>query len=206
MYWRPSLRVSVSRAQAAAASIEVQSYEDLGDAIWYLRLGGTVVVPRSSLSTIEEAVHLQPPTPPLTVPEVMVPSASVPPAVRREDQPVAASQPVPTATYSVPALTVPWKQVGYPATTCGTVRILTGIALASPSSGSSRYLSDLLLNPERAFYGSSAKPPMVCFVILSKVCLADLLEIPPRTPSWRVHRNRKGGRGASRFVRNEFAS
>lgn len=43
-------------------SIEVQGYEDLGDDIRYPRLGGVVVVPKSTVSAIEEAVHLPSPS------------------------------------------------------------------------------------------------------------------------------------------------
>ncbi len=110
-------------------SIEVRAYEDLGDAIRYPRLGGTVVVPKSSVSTIEETVHLPPPTPPPPAPNVIVPPLLVPPPVRHEDRPVATSQPAPNATYSAPDLVRPWKRVGDTPIAAGIVRILTGIAL-----------------------------------------------------------------------------
>ncbi len=43
-------------------SIEVRTYEDLGDAIRYPRFGGTVTTPKANLSSIEE-VQSAPTTP-----------------------------------------------------------------------------------------------------------------------------------------------
>ena len=81
------LTLGLSQAEAAyrltfqnGTSVEVQSYEDLGDAIRYQRSGGRVVVPKANVSAIEEAVHLPPPTPPGPAPRA--PSAGPPNATQ----------------------------------------------------------------------------------------------------------------------------
>ena len=141
--WAPVLAVTLLLCGAAEAnaayrlvfqngtSVEVRSYEDLGASIRYPRLGGIVVVPKSSLSSIEEAVHLPPPTPPpSTTPKTIVLPAPTVPPVRYEQRPAPAPQSAPSP---VPGLilapTPSWKQVGNTAIASGTVRILTGVAL-----------------------------------------------------------------------------
>ena len=78
-----TLALGLSQAEAAyrltfqhGTRIEVQSYEDRGDAIRYQRYGGTVVGPMANVSAREEAVHLPPPTPPASAPRA--PSATPP--------------------------------------------------------------------------------------------------------------------------------
>jgi hypothetical protein len=69
------LALGLSQAEAAyrltsqnGTSIEVQSSEDVGDAIRYRRSAGTAVIPMANVFAIEEAVHLPPPTPPASAP------------------------------------------------------------------------------------------------------------------------------------------
>jgi hypothetical protein len=80
------LALGLSQAEAAyrltfrkGTSIEVQSYEELGDAIWYQRCGRTVVVPKANLSAVEEAVRLPlsaPPTPAPRAPSTAPPNVT----------------------------------------------------------------------------------------------------------------------------------
>jgi hypothetical protein len=104
-------------------SIEVQSYEDLGDSVRYPRLGGTVVVPKASLSAIEEAVYLPAPTPPA--------KPAAPPAPAPLAQTVRPESPAP-ARHEPPVslpFPLPWQRAGDTALTVGTVRILGGVAV-----------------------------------------------------------------------------
>ena len=108
-------------------SVEVQAYEDLGDAIRYPRLGGVVVVPKSSVSTIEEAVHFPPPTVLPTAPAVSRPGA---PEARSGDRPSGAVPAVPS--FTVPPIQIPslrWQWVGNTAIDPLSICILTGVAL-----------------------------------------------------------------------------
>ena len=114
-------------------SVEVQAYEDLGDAIRYPRLGGVVVVPKSSVSTIEEAVHFPPPTVLPSAPAVSRPGA---PEERSGDRPSGAAPAVPS--FTMPPLQIPslqWQRVGNTAIDPLSIRILTGVALVAALAG-----------------------------------------------------------------------
>ena len=114
-------------------SVEVQAYEDLGDAIRYPRLGGVVVVPKSSVSTIEEAVHFPPPSVLPTAPAVSRPGA---PEARSGDRSSGAVQALPGIT--VPPLEIPslqWKRMGSTAIDPLSIHILTGVALVAALGG-----------------------------------------------------------------------
>ena len=114
-------------------SVEVQAYEDLGDAIRYPRLGGVVVVPKSSVSTIEEAVHFPPPSVPPTAPAVSRPGA---PEARSGDRSSGAVPAVPS--FTVPPIQIPsiqWPRLGNTAIDPLSIRILTGVALVAALAG-----------------------------------------------------------------------
>jgi hypothetical protein len=114
-------------------SVEVQAYEDLGDAIRYPRLGGVVVVPKSSVSTIEEAVHFPPPT---VLPTASAGSRPGAPEAQSGDR---SSGAVPTLpSFTVPPIQIPslqWQRVGNTAIDPRVIRILTGVALVAALGG-----------------------------------------------------------------------
>jgi hypothetical protein len=103
-------------------SVEVSTYEDLGDSVRYPRLGGTVVVPKASLSAIEEAVHLPAPSPPV--------KPAAPPAPASAARTVRPESPAPRhePPVSLPFV-LPWQRAGDTALTVGTVRLLGGVAV-----------------------------------------------------------------------------
>lgn len=108
-------------------SVEVQWYEDQGDAIRYPRLGGVVVVPKSSVAAIEEAVHLPPPSSLVTPPSTSRPAAPEP---RRDDRPSSAVQAMPEV--ALPPIQIPTfesRRVGDAPIVSRTVSTLTTISI-----------------------------------------------------------------------------
>jgi hypothetical protein len=130
------LALGLSQVEAAyrltfqnGTSVEVQWYEDLGDAIRYPRLGGVVVLPKSSVSAIEEAVHLPPPSSLSTAPSTTRTAA---PEARSDARPASALRDIPRVT--MPPIQTPvlhWQGRGHAPVISRTVQILTGIALFS---------------------------------------------------------------------------
>ena len=110
-------------------SVEIRSYEDLGDSIRYPRPGGTVVVRKSDLSGIEEATHVSPPTPLPGGLNIIAPVVPVSPPVRFESLPSPVWQAAAPAKQSAPILTVPWQPVGGDRLASGAILGLTAIAL-----------------------------------------------------------------------------
>ena len=115
-------------------SIEVQAYEDLGDAIRYPRLGGTVSVPKGDVLSIEEAVHHPAPEKPApAAAPVLAPPATGPgtgppaKAAARPDRSLAAPPELPWP--AAPVLALPGRQAGNTPITLGIIHILTAIAL-----------------------------------------------------------------------------
>ena len=214
-----SLMLGLSQAEAAyrltfqnGTSVEVQSYEDLGDAIRYQRYGGTVVIPRANVSAIEEAVHLPPPTPPAPAPRA--PSAAPPNVTQgfRETSrppvnPLASSPPLvarPAPMRSTPSNPIgPFTMVSGPLKIFGGFIVfmlaVSGVLFWFRFSGKIAEKADslpyekrpsLLSAAERSFYGVLCQAVDQRYSIFAKVRLGDLLEIPWGTPKFRNHLNR----------------
>jgi Protein of unknown function (DUF2726) len=191
-------------------SLEVQSYEDLGEAIRYQRYGGTVTVPKAHVTAIQE-VHSAPPalTPPGTPPRLApVPSPTSPRSPPPAVAPAARMAP-PGAARGAPVRSNHAQPVGQFGLVAGAVSIIGGVAplllvLAGLAlvfrllAGAVRAEADLpyeqagpLVTPaERSFYGVLSHAVDSRYPIFAKVRLGDLLTVPRGTLKIRSYRNR----------------
>jgi hypothetical protein len=108
-------------------SVEVRSYEDLGDSIRYPRLGGVVVVPKSSVTAIEEAMHLPSPAELPTAPSTPPPLVPEARTGDRSSNAVQALPPIILAPIQIP--TPQWQRAGNTGIDSRGMRILTGVGL-----------------------------------------------------------------------------
>jgi very-short-patch-repair endonuclease len=213
------LALGLSQAEAAyrltfqnGTSVEVQSYEDLGDAIRYPRLGGVVVVPKSIVSAIEEAVHLPPPTPSASTPRA--PSAVSPNVIQgfQETSRPPVNPPVsspPVVARPAPIQSAPGSPIGPFTMISGALKVIGGfiIFILAVSgflfwfrfSGKFAEKADslpyakrpsLLTAAERSFYGVLCQALDHRYSIFAKVRLGDLLEISWGTQKFRSYLNR----------------
>jgi very-short-patch-repair endonuclease len=189
-------------------SVEVRSYEDLGDSIRYPRLGGTVTVPKANLSSIEEVPSPPPnPAPPAATPKL--PPAAAPFSQNRSYQSVE-TPPRPTARpVPAPAKPVPPVPIDVTAGARGVmgsfvllisilagliflVRILPTILGKKEKESGLPYEKEpsLLTAAERSFYGVLCQALDHQYAIFAKVRLGDLLWLPRRTPRFWLYRNK----------------
>ena len=207
------LALGLSQAEAAyrltlqnGTSVEVQSYEDLGDAIRYPRLGGTVVVPKANVSAVEEAVHLPPPTPPAPAPRA--PSVALPKVIQGFQEtsrppvnppaPVRSTRASPIGPFTMfsGALKIWGWFIVFVLVVSGVWLWFRSSRMIAEKSESLPYEKrpSLLSAAERSFYGVLCQAAEPRYGICPKVRLGDLLEIPWGTPKfWKyLHRiNRK---------------
>ena len=214
-----SLMLGLSQAEAAyrltfqnGTSVEVQSYEDLGDTIRYQRYGGTVVVPKANVSAIEEAVHLPPPTP--LAPAPRAPAAAPPnvtQGIQETSRPPVNSPALspPVVARPAPARSTPVSPIGPFTMISGALKILGGfiifmLAVAGVLfwfrfSGKIAEKADslpyekkpsFLSAAERSFYGVLCQAVDEKYSIFAKVRLADLLEVSWGTSRPTGHWNR----------------
>lgn len=196
------------------SSFEVRTIEDLGDAIRYQRLGGTMVVPKGNVVSITEVPDPPPPAPPPAarppVPSPLAPSTGQGPAIHPPAVPgVSASRPEHEAAPRFPPAV---KAPDGTAMVSGAVSIIGGFALllllAAAVLLMIRFLirrntmvipgamrlpyekaGPLLTPAERSFYGvlDQAVDGQRVF---AKVRLGDLLDVVRGTPRPRVYRNK----------------
>jgi len=212
-----ALGIGVSEAGAAyrltfqnGTSVEVQGYEDLGEAIRYPRYGGTVTVPKSQVTAIEEvAPKPAPVTPPMPAPRV-VPSPAptdrpgqAAPAVSAPRVPAPSAPPPGSARVN---LAQPGGTFGF---LSGAVKIIGGwaalllglavvIVVVRALTKARRTEADLpyrtagpLLTPaERSFYGVLCQAVETRYTVFAKVRLGDVLAVPHGTRKFWTHRNR----------------
>ncbi len=186
-------------------SVEVKSYEDLGDSISYERFGGTVEVPRAQVTAIQELPPSPPaPTPPAPHPQPSsgAPSPSGPALNPPPSSPPAAARPIPVPTAPSHSLG-PFGFLSGPIFVFSAVILILLVAgglvillrLSRPRVGKEALLPykkyDSLFTPaERSFYGVLREAVNSRYSIFAKVGLGDLLMIPHGTLNSRTYRNR----------------
>lgn len=187
-------------------SVEVSSYEDLGEVIRYPRFGGTVAVPRADVVAIEEATHFPPPTSlgPSSRPASNLPAGPVPP--RPSGRVASASPPTerPGPVNKPPQLHIdPWFFVR-PVLGVLLPFMLVLLMIAGLAYALRRFvprgrrwdalpyrMAERLLTPaERTFYDALCTAIDGRWRIFAKVRLSDLLEVPYGTTNRRLYRNR----------------
>ena len=195
-------------------SVEVQGYEDVGDAIRYPRYGGMVTVPRTDVTAIREVL----PPAPTAGPVSSLPSGgfrvtgpSLPPTRVESARPDA--NVLPSGRSASPQAPSTRSAAGQSHTSGGGFSAGAGLlnfvipvlmtlvvfwlgvrksALLRGGEGLLPYEknSSLLSPAERSFYGVLARAVDGRYPIFAKVRLGDLLTISPGTPQFWRYRNR----------------
>jgi len=180
-------------------SVEVSSYEDLGDAVRYPRLGGTVTVPKAHLLGIEEAVHLPGPEKPTP----QRPPAPSPPGPLFKPEPPA--PPPPTR----PPVTLPpfqldpfffvWPFLSVPAPVflVALAALVVMFGLRHLIRGHLKLkglpytkVPAVLTTAEQVFYSALRQAVGEQWAVLAKVRLSDVIDVPFGAPDRQAHRNR----------------
>ena len=197
------------------STIEVPSYEDLGEAIRYQRHGGSVVVPKASLAAVTEVPDPALPPSVLTPrPAPVTPPAGVqsqgqgsrPPATFPGAAPSSAPAPAPArpvpgrAPNSFSFVSGAVSVIGFfafalvclAAIVVGIQFLIRRLRLPGTGSESLPYekVGSLLTAAERSFYGALCQGLDPRFQIFAKVRLSDLVEVPWGTPRAFLYRNR----------------
>ncbi len=192
-------------------SVEVRSYEDLGDSLRYPRFNGTVTVPKANLSSIQE-VPAAPPNPsPATTPQL--PPIPAPLSQTRQSPSVEASPPAAVRPAPAPVKPIPLAPIDFTAgarNVIGSFVAVCFLVLLAVAGlvGLRRFLPmilgkeekdstlpyekrrSLLTAAERSFYGVLCQAVDHQYAIFAKVRLGDLLEIPWGTSKFRLHLSR----------------
>ena len=204
------LVVGLSYAEAAyrlsfknGTSVEVPSYEDVGDSIRYPRLGGVVAVPKANVSAIEEAIHLPAPATPAPVPAAPTsPAPHVTVPTQKTPQPTAVPQPQgskqkPAEQFaSDPARVTASAMAPFVLLMFGlAVLVLLARLLISRLASQDTELpyqkvDSVLTAAERSFHGVLYHAVEGRLIILAKVRLADLFELPAGTLNRFTYRNK----------------
>ena len=206
------LLLGFSQAEAAyrltfrnGTSVEVISYEDLGESISYQRFGGTVTVPREQVTAIQELPPApSAPTPPAPHPQPPsgVPSPSGPAVNPPPSSPPAAARPAPVRT-------APSQSPGPFGFLSGTISVFSVVVLillvasglvillrlSTSRAGKEALLpyqkcASLLTSAERSFYGVLCQAVDSRYSVFAKVGLGDLLMIPHGTLNFWTSRNK----------------
>ncbi len=200
----------VSEAEAAyrlvfqnGSTIEVPSYEDLGEAIRYQRNGGSLVVPKASLASITEVPDPVPPPSVLTPQPVPVsPSAGVQSPGQGSRLPAPApARPVPGRAPNAFSVVSGAASVMGPfilVLVCGAL-ILVGLQFLFRRRGRTvtggesfpyEKAGSLLTAAERSFCGVLCQGMDSRYQIFAKVRLSDLVEVRWGTSGAQAHENR----------------
>ena len=212
-----ALGIGVSEVSAAyrltfqnGTSVEVQGYEDLGEAIRYPRYGGTVTVPKGQVTAIQEVA----PNPALVIPPMPAPRVAPSPVPTDRPGPPAPAVsaprvPVPSVPQPGPARVNPAQPGGSFGFLSGAVRTIGEVvvfllalavvfvlvrALAKVRRTEAdlpyRTAGPLLTPAERSFYGVLCQAVETRYTVFAKVRLGDVLAVPHGTPRFWTHRNR----------------
>lgn len=204
------LVVGISHAHAAyrlsfknGTSVEVSSYEDLGDSIRYPRFGGVIAVPKADVSAIEETTHLPGPATPaplraaptspaprLTLPTQEAPRPTPVPQPRggKQNPTSQFASDIARATASVMA---PFVLLMFGLFALLFLARLLMSRRASPETVLPYQKADSVLTAaERSFYGVLRQAVDGRFTVLAKVRLADLVVLPAGTLNWRTYLNK----------------
>ncbi len=180
-------------------NVEVSSYEDLGEAVRYPRLGGTVTVPKAHLLGIEEVIHL--PAPEKPAPQR--PPTLSPPGPLFKPEPTPPPPPARPATTAPPLRLDPFFFVR-PFVSVLVPVFLVALAVLAVAFGL-RYLirshlklkglpytkvPAVLTTAELAFYSALREAVGDQWVVLAKVRLGDVIDVPLGTTDRQAHRNR----------------
>lgn len=192
------LSVSWPSAEAAyrlsfrnGTNVEVSSYEDLGEAVRYPRLGGTVTVPKAHLLGIEEVSHLPAPEKPApqrpAAPSRPVPSASPPPA--HATPRAAGPAPVPPPQGDPFVFVRPSLSILVPVFFVAFALLALAYALrylvwnrVKPEGLPYTKVPMVLTAAEQTFYGVLLDAAGDRWTVLPKVRLSDVLDVPMGTP------------------------
>lgn len=194
-------------------SLEVQSYEDLGEAIRYQRYGGSVVVSKAQVTMIQEvpspATAPFPPAPRTpTAPSPRMNQGYPEPSRPAVNLPAASPSPIPR---SAPTPSGPANPIGPFTMLSGALTIFGGLTVimllvlgvmlwfkygliggtadkAEPLPYEK--LPSVLSAAERSFYGVLCQASDHRYSIFPKLRLGDLVEVPRETPRAMGHKNR----------------